>query len=159
MTTLPPEIQSCLILFHLTYDNYWTYTHILPWLCAHTHKLTHLGAWLTRGSAWYWGKLYVLNSSLVVIPGQVSSVGVPVEEQDRSIHAKCIYTHTHTYKSGNIITFNVCSFVFYRCCLTKYAEYEVKLILHCRSRKERPACDHFIKDTAHTPRQRNKIIA
>lgn len=41
---------------------------------------THLGAWLTRGSAWYRGKLYVLNSSLVVIPGQVSSVGVPVED-------------------------------------------------------------------------------
>lgn len=50
------------------------YTH------KHTHRHTHLGAWLTRGSALYRGKLYVLNSSLVVIPGQDSSVGVPVED-------------------------------------------------------------------------------
>lgn len=57
-----------------------TYTLMHPWLWAHTLISTHLGAWLTRGSAWYRGKLYVLNSSLVVIPGQVSSVGVPVEE-------------------------------------------------------------------------------
>lgn len=38
-------------------------------------------------------------------------------------------------------------------CLTKDAEYEVKLILHSRSREERSASDHFIKDAANTPGQ------
>lgn len=41
-------------------------------------------------------------------------------------------------------------------CLTKDAEYEVKLILHSRSREERSASDHFIKDAAHTPGQRDR---
>ncbi len=69
-----------------------------PWLCAHTPINPHLGAWLTRGSAWYRGKLYVLNSSLVVIPGQVSSVGVPVGGEIKRINilVKSAHTHTHT---------------------------------------------------------------
>lgn len=40
--------------------------------------------------------------------------------------------------------------------LTKDAEYEVKLILHSRSREERSARDHFIKDAAHTPGHRGR---
>lgn len=38
--------------------------------------------------------------------------------------------------------------------LTEDAEYEVKLVLHGRSRKKRPPGDHFIKDAAHTPEQK-----
>lgn len=37
------------------------------------------------------------------------------------------------------------------CCLTKDAEYEVKLVLHSRSGEKRPPSDHFIKYAAHTP--------
>lgn len=40
------------------------------------------------------------------------------------------------------------------CRLTEDAEYEVKLVLHGRSREKRPPGDHFIKDAPHTPEQR-----
>lgn len=41
---------------------------------------------------------------------------------------------------------------------TEDAEYEVKLILHSWSGEERPACDHLIEYTAHTPGQRKEAM-
>lgn len=38
----------------------------------------YLGAWLMKGCGLYLGKLYDLNSSIDEIPGQLSSVGVPI---------------------------------------------------------------------------------
>lgn len=119
------------------------------------NESTHLGAWLTRGSAWYRGKLYVLNSSLVVTPGQVSSLGVPVEEIDNSVSQSVDVCRAYTHISMSVRKSKWSS--RFHWCLTKDAEYEVKLILHSWSGEERSASDHFIKDTAHTPGQRDEI--
>lgn len=141
--------SNFLCLMHHSYSGQVHNNQLPIWtLCyrGEQNQAAHLGAWLTRGSAWYWGKLYVLNSSLVVMPGQVSSVGVPVGNTETlqrlsrwSLPKACCDN------SGS-----------QRRRLTKDAKYEVKLILHSRSREQRSASDHFIKDAAHTPGQRDK---
>lgn len=45
------------------------------------HLSSHLGAWLRRAWGLYLGNFWDLNSSIEDIPGQLSSVGVPVVEQ------------------------------------------------------------------------------